>query len=319
VGSLTVNEQAEAVGRNEAGDWLYIRRDDETEAWVFINVLTLEDDVSILPIMDETVAPPPIYGPMQSFLFRSGFNDALCDQAPDSGILIQTPEGVGEIELNINAVEIILGSTIYIQAQPGQEMIIHVVEGQAQVAASGLSVTVPAGARVRVPLDDTGRASGPPAVPEPYEAAALAALPVSHLERAVVVAEGLTMDELGASGDSVADNSLIPRPGMWHWTWEAGEYPCTGNDRTVAFREGLGYDRELTVLDDGRTLRFDGSTLQQVTPGSYDSGVTGSRDHRFEVISPERMEGEITIYYAGDSAPCGRATVPGVAELIGPA
>ena len=95
--------------------------------------------------------------PMQAFFFRSGIGDAQCEGAPDSGLLIQTPKGAQKIEFTVNEVNITLASTAYLQAQPGDDLIINVVEGQATVEAFGVEQIVLAGARVRVPLDDNLR------------------------------------------------------------------------------------------------------------------------------------------------------------------
>ncbi|MFN8372502.1 MAG: hypothetical protein U0694_06460 [Anaerolineae bacterium] len=49
-------------------------------------------------------------------------------EAPDSGILIQTPQGAGTINLVVNEVEITLGSTAYMTAGDG-EMTVSLIEG----------------------------------------------------------------------------------------------------------------------------------------------------------------------------------------------
>lgn len=128
--------------------------------------------------------------PMQAFYFRAGLDDSACAEAPSSGILIQTPEGAGTINLRANEVDIALGSTAYLQAETGAEMIISVIEGEAQVTAAGETVTVPAGMQVGIPVDEELRASGEPGEPQPYEAEALAALPLTALPEEVELAGG---------------------------------------------------------------------------------------------------------------------------------
>ena len=101
---------------------------------------------------------------MQAFYFKTGLDDAPCSAAPDSGILIQTPKGAGTISLTADDIQITLGSTAYIQAQVGGEFTISVIEGQGTVTAAGVTVTVPGGTHVRVPLDNTLTAAGAPTV-----------------------------------------------------------------------------------------------------------------------------------------------------------
>jgi hypothetical protein len=108
------------------------------------------------------------YTPMQAFYFRSGMRDSPCAEAPESGILIQTPEGTGGVKLVVNEVRIQLNSTVFLQAAPGDALHVNVIEGQATVSALGETQTVTTGTVVNVPIGENLAASGPPGVPEPY-------------------------------------------------------------------------------------------------------------------------------------------------------
>ncbi len=129
---------------------------------------------------------------LQAFTFTSGIGDAQCEEAPESGILVQTPDGVGEISFVMNNVEISLGSTAFLQAQPSQALTVNVIEGQAEVRAEGVTQTIPAGNRSSIPLDENALADGEPTVPEPYDGGALNVLPVQNLEREITIAEAVT-------------------------------------------------------------------------------------------------------------------------------
>jgi hypothetical protein len=119
------------------------------------------------------------YGSMGAFYFRSGFNDRACAEAPDSGILVQTPAGVGTISLLVNEVQVDVGSTLYMQAQPGAELSINTLQGIATATAFGVTQVIPAGSEVRIPLDANGVASGPPTPAQPYDMAKLISLPLN--------------------------------------------------------------------------------------------------------------------------------------------
>lgn len=108
------------------------------------------------------------YTPMQAFYFRSGIGDAQCLEAPESGILIQTPEGQSRIAFRVDDVDIILGSTAFLQAVTGDALYVNLLEGQATVTAFDETQTVTAGMVVSVPIDTNLAASGPPG--EPYAA-----------------------------------------------------------------------------------------------------------------------------------------------------
>src|SRR5690606_24915832 len=91
-------------------------------------------------------------------------------------------------DLVANEVNITLGSTAYLQAQPSGDMTVSVIEGEGTVSAFGVTVTVLEGYRTTIPLDANGAASAAPTEPEPYDPAALATLPIRILPRAIRIA-----------------------------------------------------------------------------------------------------------------------------------
>ncbi len=199
-------------GISEDGAWLRVHNDDSSiQGWVSAGIVTVDGDVKTLAVVK---ADAPHYTPMQAFYFKSGLNDAPCTEAPDSGILIQTPQGAGKISLNVNGADITLGSTAYVQAQPSGEMTLNVVEGQGTVTSSGKTVTVPAGTRARVPLDANLTANGEPVGPEPYDPAALTALPLRLMPQSITVAPSL-------DADAIANLSISPVPGKWLYSVES--------------------------------------------------------------------------------------------------
>ncbi|MCB9457611.1 MAG: hypothetical protein H6671_16620 [Anaerolineaceae bacterium] len=108
------------------------------------------------------------YSPLQAFYFSSGMGDSQCAEAPESGILIQTPKGQGQIAFRVNNVDIALGSTAFLQAAAGDALYVNLLEGQATVTAFDEAQTVLAGEMLSVPLDANLDASGPPTAPSPY-------------------------------------------------------------------------------------------------------------------------------------------------------
>ncbi len=200
--TLAAGQTATAVGRNADSAWVQVALADGSTGWVTAAGFTAEGDITTLNMT------APVLTPMQAFYFNSGTGDAPCAEAPDSGILVQTPEGAAQIQFIVNDVSITLSSTAYLQAQPGGDMTTSVVEGEATVTAGGASVDVPAGSFVTVPLDQDGRASGAPSDPQPYDPAQMAVLPVRILPRAITIA-----DPIGAGGAAI-----LPAAGEWTWT-----------------------------------------------------------------------------------------------------
>lgn len=192
----SIVEGAEIVvnGRNETGDWLRIELPGSPRlGWIFAPLVTLESDVSLLNVAqpgDETQDTE--FGPMQAFYFRSGIGDAPCTEAPDSGMLIQTPEGRTRVDLNINGVDVQLGSTAYLTAGEGAngniDFNIHMVEGEARVEAEGVAQFVRAGQMLSVPMTPDYNPAGQPTPPMPYDGRQ-ASLPLRLLERDETVIE----------------------------------------------------------------------------------------------------------------------------------
>jgi hypothetical protein len=248
------------------------------------------------------------FTPMQAFYFQSGISDAPCSAAPDSGILIQTPDGAGEISFRINDVDIQLGSTAYIQAQPDAEMTVNVVEHEAIVTAQGVSQTVPAGSRVRVPLDANLSADGEPSAPEPYVDADLAALPVGHLPRKITVAPALTQAELDA-----LSAGALPTSGTWFY--DVPEASLSGScDPSVPDTPPPSRDITLNVGEDfnaGTILQAispnfdfpDDADYENPEPGFYTADYTETSGDVFHMevrfTSPTEAEGSSSLVFNG--------------------
>ncbi len=202
--SLRVN------GRNASTGWLRITLEDGSTGWVSANLVTVEGDTDSLPVVESGAAA---YGPMQAFYFQSGISDAPCIEAPNSGILIQTPEGAGEVVLRIDEVQVRLGSTVFLQAQAGAVLTVYVLEGQARVTAFDVERTVPAGGRVTVPIDENLAASGPPTAIEPYTETVVNALPIEILEIPVEIAAPLTAADLAAADTTETTTCTVTTSG----------------------------------------------------------------------------------------------------------
>jgi hypothetical protein len=182
-----------ATGRLEDGSWVRVQLPDERTGWV--SQVLIAEDIGELTVVD---AGSVYYAPMQAFYFRSVADDAACPEAPNSGLLIQTPEGDAKVTFLINEVDIQLGSTLYFQAQPDGEMTVSVVEGGATVTTGGFTSMAIAGSELTVQLDEEGHATGAPSLPRSYDMEEMEVLPVDHLDRAVTVAEPLSEEELAA-------------------------------------------------------------------------------------------------------------------------
>lgn len=186
LGNMLAGETTSVVGKDPTGLWFRTRRDDNSLAWVIAGGLNVSGDVNTLSVVqpDEQVNT---YGPMQAFYFSSGIGDSQCVEAPDSGILIQTPDGVGEIDLLVNEVRVSLGSTAFLSASENNNLTIGTLEGQAIVSAQGVEQIVPAGLQVAVPMNADLQPVAPPSDPVPLDLSLVESVPVDKLPKPITM------------------------------------------------------------------------------------------------------------------------------------
>lgn len=188
IGTLSRGAAITVNRRSDDSTWLHIQiPGSDALGWVLAELVSLSADASTLPVADAT-DETPAYTPMQAFYFNTGIAQTNCEEAPQDGILIQTPSGVGQISLRANDVDIQLGSTAYLQAQPSANMSVSVVEGEGQVTAAGKTVTIPAGMQVTIPMDANLQPAGEPSDAHPYDPALVQSLPVQLLPEQITIA-----------------------------------------------------------------------------------------------------------------------------------
>ena len=68
---------------------------------------------------------------VQAFRFQTGIGQANCQGLPPDGIMIRTPQGLGQLTFNLNGVDVTLGSTGFFQADVNGNMTISMIEGTA--------------------------------------------------------------------------------------------------------------------------------------------------------------------------------------------
>ena len=194
---------------------------------------------------------------MEAFLFRSGIGDAPCEAAPDSGILVNTPQGVGEVTFTVNQIQVTLGSTAFMQAEAGEDFTIGIVEGHGTIAAEGETVTFEAGELVRVPLDEELMPAGAPSEPEPFDMSVLGEL---GMDAALA---------LGDEESSVPSELVTPLSGAW--TFIPGEV-ALGEGCPSTMLQALS-----TMSEDTAVIDFsDGVSMETVVTASGEPVPSGA-------------------------------------------
>lgn len=189
-------------------------------------------DVEIHNAVAEDGASDTELHAMQAFTLRTGIGDAACEGAPQSGLVVQTPDGVGSVVFNINGVDVEMGSTVFFQADAEKGMTVSTLEGAAHVSAELGSQPVLAGTWVRIPLDEEFQPSRAPGWPRPYtcRSAVHAALPLSLLPREIEIAPAMEEEQFASVQANIeAEQPLCGQEGFpdcEDYPFLKGEHQC---------------------------------------------------------------------------------------------
>ncbi len=164
VTSVRAGTELSLVGRNDAGDWYEASTTVGGNAWIYAGLIRPEDSAlaAALPV---TYGPNavPRYGPMQAFYLSTGFAGPTCNEAPNA-LMVQSTE-LAEVELNVNELEIHIGSTIALVTVDlpggGQALVAILLDGHLRTTVNGvpISLTTP-GQAIAVTLNEAGAVDG---------------------------------------------------------------------------------------------------------------------------------------------------------------
>ncbi|HEX2621920.1 MAG TPA: SH3 domain-containing protein, partial [Phototrophicaceae bacterium] len=311
LGVVTPGEKVTVNGRTEDNQWLRARFTNAEGGvqvgWLSAGLVSATEDLTTLDAVtpEELNNTSPLqYGPMQAFYFKSGVDDAPCSAAPNSGMMIQTPEGQATVTLWIDEVIIELDGTAFVQADPNGDLTVTTLDGSANVTANGETRTSIAGTSIDVPLNEDLTAAGAPGDPQPLDPDAVQSLPTDLLENPIDVPDPLEVTE-GA-----------PAPGSWLFNWNVTEQTC--DNGTVWTFENGGVPGSLSVADGGATVVWSGRSYSLVSTGVYSQAYIGSDQNLYQetltVQALDRITGEAVIDLA--STPC-TLTVPFTLQLVG--
>ncbi len=292
ISGLESGDVVDLVGRNETSDWVYFATDGAV-GWISAPLLIIDGDIETLNILPDDYSEIDAVPPTQAFYFSTGIGDSACNEAPDSGILVQTPEGVGTIELTMNEVNIQLGSTVFMQAERGHAFWIYVLEGEATMTAFNTTRVIPAGAFSYVLIDEELRASSEPIFPEAYEQDRVNHLPIVGLDESIAIADPVDEETIVMANRSPAgvwttidgDGSLMTLVievyednGTFVSLFDDGASACNPPLEHSIYGEGTGTlnDSTITVTmdfscDDPDNTTFAGTTLSYTYDDSADT------------------------------------------------
>ncbi|MCY3798885.1 MAG: SH3 domain-containing protein [Chloroflexi bacterium] len=206
VALLAVSRPLKVLGRLRGGGWLQIYATPDLRGWISESVVSAPPvDLPALTADAETV---PLWLPWHRFDFLSGMHDAPCEEAPESGILLQTVKFIAPRQFVINGARLMLSGSAWLQAQVSSGLLIHIIDGWARVATDGGEVALRSGNFTHVALARNENGALTPAAP-PSDSAAydfheLIQLPVQALpyETRVGVEVYTIVDPVPAGGRS---------------------------------------------------------------------------------------------------------------------
>jgi hypothetical protein len=219
--------------------------------------------------------------PMQAFYLRTGVADSSCEEAPESGMLVQTPEGVGAVTFTVNGVDVEMGSTVLFQADLDAGMTVSTLEGAAYVTAEETTQVIVPGSWLRVPLRERQADGdrpfafqpGAPELPETYQGTRFAnmrRLPLRLLQRRIEIAEPLTVAQIAEIRERIQNGSPL---------CGAGPFPAC--EFLLRFEEFSCIPPRFEVIDDPRPVCEPGT-------GPF-GGRHGNRQDDNRVCVPPRL------------------------------
>ena len=288
ISSLAQGETIVVNGQSEDGTWLRVRLSDESNnlGWVSTTFITVDGDLSALEVIPDELTNSEfaddlaVYGPMQAFYFQSGINDAPCAEAPNSGILIQTPEGVASVSIWMDEVVIQMDDTAFLQAEAGGNLTVNVISGTAQVEALGETSIALEGMAIEVPLDDDLGAIDVPSDPQAIDLDTIQSIPIDLLDNEVTIPEPAIIQ------------AGVPIEGQWAFNWGVELLSCP--DGTEVPFTSTGGASPIIVQAEG--IAWNTTTYTQTATGvyiaTYADGNSNLHQDTLQVISPDFIQGE---------------------------
>jgi hypothetical protein len=231
---------------------------------------------------------------MEAFYFSSGVGESACNEAPN-GMLIQTPEDAGTIELVINDVGVELGSTAYIAAEPDGLLTFALLEGASTLTVEDEAVKLEAGTFSTVDLDEDGLAADVPSEPLPIEGnLELPILPLSALPREIDFEQGDTATTDSSTSSNNSGERIIPRSGSW--TYVSGDVQAEGADCMPQIVEAMQTGLVSTEVVDFGGEDFDFETWFTSTTEEVFTDTVFSEPELNHYRAEMNIEGSVMIY-----------------------
>ncbi len=230
LGTLSRGDRIIITGRLADTSWWRIDYPDPAQAaWLFSGYVRTDCQIVEIPVVQRDapgLSTEDWYrDPFQVAALRTQPLSASCIDAPPPGLLLQPPD-TGRSRITLNGVSFELTSSLYAQADAGQELLLQAIEGAIVLTPpDGSTLEIPAGSQLRFPLSPDGMTvSGPPLKLEPLNLDELRALPLERLPHPLEALPRpvieIPVEESTLSGDLVPGDPLTfyidQRAGVMH-------------------------------------------------------------------------------------------------------
>jgi hypothetical protein len=173
-----------ANGISNDGAWVRVRLPDSDQlGWAARDLVNPRGDIMSL---DVVAVGQETANAFEVMTLATGQADAFCEQATESGILLQSPDVEDPVQLKINGIDVRFAGTIYLQTQTADTdtaLVIHTLDGSAGIHdETDIAQFILAGSRAVLQLGERIDI-------EPYDLSAMQALPVNNLPVRFAIAE----------------------------------------------------------------------------------------------------------------------------------
>jgi|GEM_PF-2168006 len=221
-----------------------------------------------------TSGEAPEYTSMQAFQMFSQDVDNRCAETHDSGVMIQSPDGIdGKMKMQINGIDLAISGTVFVRAELNISINFIALEGEIDVTSQDDTQTIVAGEETSVQLVNGLSPDSPPNPPSEYsfgKGSRLPFLPIRLMPRnfePVVPPEPVETTVTDGGGDTSAGDGVTPL---------GGDTVAVGG--TIV---DFGAECEISAGDQARNLRADAGSgfdvINTLQPGQTLAGVSQKR------------------------------------------
>jgi hypothetical protein len=152
LGAVPANTALQADARSADDQWVRVAYTERT-GWISRTVIVPDPAIDALPMITEDTRMP-----MQAFYLRTGVGNPDCEEAPRDTLMVQSPERI-KVEINVNGVNVRIGSTVLFNTPQEDILEIIVLDGEAVILGEDYlsdedDIVIPQGYSAQACLDE---------------------------------------------------------------------------------------------------------------------------------------------------------------------